>query len=175
MKFGELTQDQLKAILEYDPETGHFTWRVRRNQHAQVGDRAGTISLHGYRRINLGRKLYMAHRLAVFYMTGAWPEADTDHRRGDRDDNRWEKLRPLSRSENMQNLQGAHRDNKTGFLGVAASRDRYAAHIRYGGKNRYLGTFNTPEDAHAAYLKAKAINHPASTLTSGGDHAVATC
>ena len=43
------------------------------------------------------------------------------------------------------------RPNQTGFTGVKLDKGRYAA--RYASK--HLGSFNTPEEAHAAYLKAK--------------------
>jgi hypothetical protein len=43
------------------------------------------------------------------------------------------------------------RPNKTGFAGVKADKGRFYA--RHNGK--HLGSFNTPEEAHAAYLKAK--------------------
>lgn len=160
-----LSHERLLELLHYDPLTGWFTWRVRRNQMAEVGDRAGYINTEtGYRVINIGHKLFLAHRLAWFYVTGRWPAVDIDHERGERDDNRWSKLREATRVENMQNLQGPHRDNKSGFLGVAPAKNRWAAYIRADGKNRYLGSFKTPELAHAAYLAAKAKLHPASTL-----------
>ena len=161
---GSLTQARLKELLHYDPETGVFTWRVRRNQNVPAGHRAGHVNKRGYRMINISHDLYAAHRLAVFYMTGQWPEDDIDHRAGARDDNRWNELRELTRTENMQNLQGAHRDSKTGLLGVAPTRGRFGAYIRANGKNRYLGSFDTPELAHAAYIKAKRELHPAGTL-----------
>lgn len=157
-----VTHERLLELLRYDKRTGLFTWRVRRNQHVAAGDVAGTISkADGYRRINIGRKLYSAHRLAYFYVLGHWPEFDVDHRNGVRDDNRWQNLRPLTRAENMQNLQGAHRDNSTGLLGVAPVRNRFGAYIRIDGKNRYLGSFNTAQEAHEAYLQAKRAAHPA--------------
>jgi hypothetical protein len=160
-----ITHERLLHLLQYDPETGWFTWRVRRNQHADVGDRAGYLSLqNGYRYMNIGGRLYLAHRLAVFYMTGEWPASDVDHQKGDRDDNRWERLRQLTRQHNAQNLQRAHCDNKSGFLGVAPMNGRHAAYIRIDGKNRYLGTYDTPEEAHDAYVAAKRQHHEGNTL-----------
>ena len=43
------------------------------------------------------------------------------------------------------------RGNKTGFAGVKFDKGRYSS--RY--NNKHLGMYNTPEEAHAAYLKAK--------------------
>lgn len=157
------THDQLLALLHYDPATGWFTWRSNRGS-VKAGDRAGTVSKQGYRRINVSGHMVTAHRLAFFYMTGRWPQSDVDHRHGNRDDNRWEELREMDRAGNMENLRSAHRDNKSGLLGVSPCRRRWAAHIRIGGRNRYLGTFDTPELAHAAYLDAKRANHAGNTL-----------
>lgn len=160
-----ITQERLKELLHYEPETGVFTWRVYRCARARAGDRAGSVNKKmGYRFINVDQGMYLAHRLAFFYMTGQWPSKDVDHLKGDRDDNRWEKLRELSRSGNMQNLQSAHRDSKTGFLGVVPSKGRFAAQIRANGKNRHLGMFDSPEKAHHAYLEAKRLLHPAGML-----------
>lgn len=39
--------------------------------------------------------------------------------------------------------------------GVKAKRGRYVARIRTGKRERFLGSYDTPEEAHAAYLKAK--------------------
>jgi hypothetical protein len=161
----QLTHDRLRELLHYDPETGAFTWRVRRNQYAHAGDRAGRISpRNGYRYINIRHHLYLAHRLAFFYVRGKWPSHDIDHVNGRRDDNRWSNLRPVTRGENMQNLRAGHADNKTGLLGVAPVRNRFGAYIRANGRNKYLGSFDTPEEAHAAYLEAKRNLHPAGTL-----------
>ena len=135
-----LTQSRLKELLHYEPETGYFTWRIARNSCSPVGGRAGTLNRKGYRVINIDRALHLAHRLAVFYMLGRWPTVDVDHERGDHDDNRWSKLRELSRAENMQNLRAAHRDNKTGMLGIAPVRDRWGAYICTAGKRSYLGS-----------------------------------
>lgn len=44
--------------------------------------------------------------------------------------------------------------NKTGYAGVSKSWSRYQAHVGYKGKQLYLGSFATPEEAHAEYLKA---------------------
>ncbi|MBT9493914.1 MAG: HNH endonuclease [Paucibacter sp.] len=160
-----ITQERLKELLHYEPETGVFTWRVYRCAQARAGDRAGTVSKKsGYRFINVDHGMYLAHRLAFFYMSGNWPSKDVDHLKGNRDDNRWLRIRELSRQQNMQNLQKAHRDNRTGLLGVIPYKSRFTAQIRAGGKNRHLGVFDTAEEAHAAYLVAKRDIHPASTI-----------
>ena len=45
--------------------------------------------------------------------------------------------------------------NSTGLTGVTIRRGRYEAGITINGRSMYLGTFNTAEEAHGAYLEAK--------------------
>ena len=45
--------------------------------------------------------------------------------------------------------------NSTGLTGVTIRRGRYEAGITVNGRSIYLGTFNTAEEAHGAYLEAK--------------------
>lgn len=42
-------------------------------------------------------------------------------------------------------------------IGVSKRRKKYEARVNKDGKRIYLGTFNTPEEAHAAWKKAKAL------------------
>ena len=87
-----------------------------------------------------------------------------DHINGDTADNRWANLRPATRSENMQNRRVANSNSKTGLLGAKPSRNAFRAQIKISGRCVNLGTFSSPEAAHAAYLTAKAELHPFSTL-----------
>jgi hypothetical protein len=79
-----------------------------------------------------------------------------DHINGDRSDNRAVNLRDVTPKETAQNLRSAHRDSKSGFLGVSPYRKKWAAQIMRAGKLRRLGNFPTPEEAAQAYLQAKA-------------------
>jgi len=64
---GILTQERLKEVLTYDPDTGFFT-RVDHRTKKIV--RAGTVDPKGYRRISIDKAIYLEDRLAVFYVTG---------------------------------------------------------------------------------------------------------
>src|SRR3990167_8503907 len=77
-----LTQETLRALLHYDPESGRFTWLVNRGSRARKGNVAGRITTHSgpfYREIIICRRVYQAHRLAFLYLTGAWPIGNVDH------------------------------------------------------------------------------------------------
>lgn len=157
-----LTQSELKALLDYNPDTGIFTWLVRPNNFVKIGQVAGALNGRGYLTIRVNYVHYPAHRLAFLWMIGTWPKNETDHINGVRTDNRWTNLRDVTKSENIQNLGGPRADNASGFIGVHFAKDRGAwrAGIRVNGKHHNLGYFNTPEAAHAAYLKAKHELHP---------------
>ena len=157
-----LTQDLIRELLHYDPETGEFRWRRastggRRGRSA--GARAGYRLRTGYWFVGLNRRRYLAHRLAWLYMTGEWPPEEIDHVNGDRADNRWANLRLASKSQNMANAP-AKKSNKLGMRGVFKTRNgRYQAQITVNRQVKHLGTFNTPEEARAAYLKASRQGH----------------
>ena len=90
---GMLTQKRLKELLNYNPDTGIFTWRVDRRGGAEKGDRAGSFDEKGNRRaIRIDKKNYPETRLAVLYMTGEWPDYNIYHMNGLAYDNRWENL-----------------------------------------------------------------------------------
>lgn len=161
MAESDLTAARLRDLLNYDAETGVFTRRVRTSNRVKVGDRVGTYSASdGYLRAHIGNRLYLMHRLAWLYVNGGWPAKNLDHANGDRQDNRIANLREAMHRENGQNVV-AHRDNKSGLLGVTWHRQAngWNARICVDGKQRSLGIFQTAEAAHAAYLKAKAELH----------------
>lgn len=108
----------------------------------------------------------MAHRLAWLYVHGRWPDGLIDHKNGDRADNRFDNLRDVAHRVNMQNLRKAFVSSKTGLLGASPLKDgRFGAFIKRDGKSKNLGTFDTPELAHAAYVAAKrVIHHEGNTL-----------
>lgn len=159
-----LTIDDLKTYLSYDPETGVFTWIAKAGNVSKVGEPTGYIDANGYVIIGFARKLHKAHRLAWLYMTGAFPRNQIDHMNGDRTDNRFCNLREATHSQNMRNFRSAASDSKTKVLGVGASGKRYRARISVDGKTIYLGLFDTPEGAHHAYLEAKRKLHDYCTI-----------
>lgn len=160
MQDTNLTQERLKALVHYDPDNGFFTWNMKRRR-CRPGDMAGCRMKHGYICIRIDDILYTAHRLAWFYMTGQWPADQIDHINGVRHDNRFANLREATNLENTQNCVGTlRRSNKSGYTGVRKDRDKWVAEIKTNYKGKYLGRFDTAEEAYAAYLKAKHELHP---------------
>ena len=154
-----LTVEQVREVLNYDQETGVFTWRVRVGSRALAGNVAGSINGRGYLKIELLGRPYQAHRLAWLIMTGNWPESDIDHINGRKDDNRWVNLRAVTHQKNMKN-QPMPSTNTSGVLGVSWDRrdKKWRAQISAGGKKLHLGCFAEFEDAVSA-RKAAEITH----------------
>jgi hypothetical protein len=146
--------------LHYDPEQGIFYHKLTHGR-AKAGDAAGCVHIDGYLRIQVKKRSYAAHRLVWLWETGAWPKRHIDHIDGNKINNRISNLRDVNQSVNMQNLKKASAVNKTGFLGVWFEKgpQKYRAAIRLNGKRLYLGYYATPEEASAAYFKAKKNLH----------------
>jgi hypothetical protein len=156
-----VTQDRVKELLEYDPETGVFVWLISASNAVPKGTVAGTRKANGYSEIKIDWRLYKAHRLAWLYTHGEFPDSFIDHINGDRSDNRISNLRLATKSENGQNQKTARPDNKSGYLGVhwCNREQRWVAQIALHGKKHFCGYFSDPADAHAAYLAKKKEIH----------------
>jgi hypothetical protein len=112
-----LDQKTLKKMLNYDPETGEFTWIMIPNNTIKLGRIAGKLMPNGYTNIRVKKRNYYAHRLAFLWMTGKFPKETVDHINHNKSDNRWNNLRPASYSENMINVKITTR-NTSGCKGV---------------------------------------------------------
>lgn len=161
-----LQHERLIEALAYDPETGVFRWKISPRGNVRAGDVAGCKTDRNYSVIAVDGKLYRAHRLAWFYVTGEWPEAEVDHINGQRDDNRFGNLRVVSNVVNSQNRRRANSNSRTGLLGVFLHKKtgKFQARIMANRILRHLGTFRTAEEAHEAYLTAKRQIHAGNTL-----------
>jgi len=167
-----LTLERVKQLVSFNAETGAFTWNQPVSRKVRPGDKAGSKDAYGYWVLSLDGKKYKAHHIAWLYVHGSMPHEEVDHINGVRDDNRISNLRACSRSQNMQN-KSAYRNNKAGLVGVSPKGSRWAANINVSGKRVHLGTFPTPEEAHAEYLKHKAVLHTFQPTTA--NRSAVTC
>lgn len=142
----EMTQERLRELLHYAPETGVWTWLVTRKVRA--GSVAGTPGGRGYIQIRIDYKRYLAHRLAFLYTIGRWPLHQVDHRDRDRSNNCWDNLREATHQQNCWNRSDA--------LGVSwdDKRQKWSAWI-WSGKTIFLGRFPNFEDACIARRQAE--------------------
>lgn len=152
----ELTAEQLREILHYDPETGIFTWKVRTSRRVKVGDVAGCTGGNGYLRIRVCSRKYQAHRLAWLYVNGTWPKDQLDHINRNRSDNRISNLRDVTNKQNHQNRSKSS-NNTSGHPGVSWHKrySKWQARIRHNYKLIHLGYFDTKEEALSARKAAE--------------------
>lgn len=163
-----MTAKRLRQALDYDSNTGVFVWRHRPDQSQGTNTRwAGKPA--GYQRredarrvIRVDGKLYLASRLAFLWVTGRWPRAEIDHKDTDSGNDRWDNLRPATSYQNRLNKRAR---SCTGIKGIWLDNrpnrwsNMWHASIMVN-KTRYrLGTFNTKEQAAAAYDAASRALH----------------
>lgn len=158
MNFKNLpTLERLEQLLDYDPNTGMFRWKLRGIAWWDMrfcGEPAGHISRWGYRIIIIDYVGYRAARLAWKYWYGTDPTLCIDHKNCNKADDRIENLRQATISQNGQNIHGASRLGLP--KGVCRIKNRYMAQIKISpdAKRTCLGSFATPEQAHTAYVTA---------------------
>lgn len=142
-------------LLNYNAETGIFTWKKNLKGPVKSGDIAGSKHPMGYKSIRIKGVDFLAHRLA-FYISGRNIDGrvQIDHINGDRTDNRLCNLRVATTAQNNQNSP-KKKSNSSGYKGVSfdARRNSYRVRVRANNKVYWVGYFKTPEDAHAAYCK----------------------
>ena len=167
----EITQELVKELLHYDPDTGIFTHKKRDNkwftrtrlQMTWNSNFAGKVAGHSrlthginYRVITIFDKHHAAHRVAWLYMFGEWPKMQVDHINGDGNDNSIRNLRDVSNEENHRNMKLQSR-NKSGCTGVYMHNllNKWTAQIRNEGKTIHLGVFVDLDDAVKARKEAE--------------------
>jgi hypothetical protein len=161
--------DCLRKILAYDDQMAVLRWRVPVSRRFKAGDIAGCARKDGRYVVRVRGSLYYQHRVVWALVHGAWPSGEIDHINGDESDNRIENLRDVSSTVNQQNKRKAFKKSKTGLLGASPAGcpgeiGRYVAFIGGPDGRKNLGYFDTPEEAHAAYVAAKRKIHAGCTI-----------
>lgn len=150
-----VTYERVHELLDYDPDTGVFRWRVTKSG-VRAGKRAGYNHPDGYRYIRVDRVSYQEHRIVWLYIHGYFPENDVDHIDRVRDNNRADNLREVSRQCNLRNSKTSCA-NTSGVCGVHWEKRlrKWGARIAVNGKNKRLGIYDDYEDAVCARLAAE--------------------
>lgn len=158
-----ISQERLKQLIHYNPETGVFIWISKPSKRVLVGSKAGCVTGGGYVQIRIDGRAYRASRLAWLFSYGYMPDDFVDHKNRKRDDDRLVNLRLATPAESTFNT-GAYSNNTSGFKGVAkrvlsTGRVRWMARARLRGKLKVIGSYDSREEAGLAYAAFAKVNH----------------
>lgn len=148
-KRNQISLQRLKELVYYSD--GFLYWN-RKTGRSSAGAKLGSPNSCGYLLAKIDKQSYMVHRLIFMYHYGYLPLV-LDHVNGDHLDNRIENLREATFTQNSMNRPGW---STSGFKGVSKHNQtgKWQARIKVNGKDKYLGLFEHPEDAHQAYREA---------------------
>ena len=155
-----ISHEELLELLDYNPETGEFRWRVngRKRKKGKLAGSKGGGRNGQYLRVKINYVAYYAHILAWFYVHGYWPENQIDHWDGDTVNNRIKNLREATNQQNQGNRK-LNENNTSGYKGVVwFTNDQgwsaWASRIWVNGRMLNLGYFDSKEDAALCYNEA---------------------
>jgi len=143
-----LTQERLKKLLYYDPETGVWTRLISLSPNTKVGEKLYCSEKSDYLHIQIDGKIYKSSRLAFFYMTGSFPINDIDHKNRNTKDDKWCNLREATTSQNCMN-RGLRKDNSSGVTGVSwvEKSQKWRVRVTLNGKSFHLGCYEKFSEA----------------------------
>lgn len=157
----------LKETFDYSPDTGALTYRKPRGS-LPAGRPAGTAVANGYN-VKFNGSYIMAHRIIWNIMTGEWPQHPVRHVNGDKLDNRWDNLAvhtpvrerdPTTRKPVLRNTDRAPAHGVGRVVFAKAGVTKFEANAIVKGERVFLGRFDTPEAARAAFKHATGYTAP---------------
>ena len=113
----------------------------------------GCLSNQGYKVVFLNNKRYSVHRIIAYAFLGLDinnPKQQIDHIDRNKQNNNMNNLRIVSHQENQFNKVSN---------GYTIRGNKYQVRIKLNHQETHIGTFDTKEEAHKAYLQAKEKYH----------------
>lgn len=174
----ELPIELLRRLLRYEASTGHLYWLERTPDlfnggafHTAQHDANLWNAKHaGKRAFNRQRPdgyfvgcvlnlKFRASRIAWALHYGQWPKGFVDHIDGNPANNRITNLRDVTPAGNNKNMKvNARSGSGIGGVGFHAASGKWRARITVDGRERYLGIFDTQEEAITARRAAESVH-----------------
>ncbi len=168
------SQEVLRQLLDYNPDTGVLTWKRRGPEWFVAGKRTPSYTARWWNDCNAGNlafttnkpsghkcgslfgKSVLAHRV-IWKMVHGSDAVGIDHIDGDPANNALSNLRAVEQAENCRNA-AQRKDNSTGVTGVyqVHKANNWHARIYVDKKQVHLGCFEKFEDAVQARKAAEA-------------------
>ena len=145
MKQIPLTQGKFALVDDdiYDL-IGNLKWCLQKGRTVLYATR------HSSRKLPEKRHTIWMHHLVIGKPTKGMM---IDHIDGNGLNNQRSNLRIVTNRQNLQNMKN-HRNGKLSGCYYNKNNNKWQAQIRINGKIKYLGYYNTEQEAHDAYLKA---------------------
>lgn len=138
----DIGHGKITTIDDVDADLAKFDWHVLSGRYA-----ARRLS------VKEGRKYVYLHQI-IFERKYGYKSNDqivADHKDLNIYNNTRENIRVATKVESGRNRKGW---GKSGFKGVSMAGKKFIATIGVNGKTVYLGSFDTPQAAHDAYVQA---------------------
>lgn len=154
-----ISQERLRELLDYNPDTGILTRKVRTSNRIMIGDPLGSLRPDGYLQATVGGKLELVHRIVFMFLFGYLPD-EVDHINGVHTDNRALNLRAATKTTNQHNRR-VRKDSASGVKNVQFNKDAQAwrVRIRDGNKRHFIGDFKDLDEACLAATVAAEKHH----------------
>ena len=154
-----LTFERANELFKYEPETGLLIRKVATgNNRFHAGTPVGCSSPNGYLCVRVDKVLHQVHRVCYLLAYGSLPDdMQVDHINHMRDDNRLCNIRLVDNTTNSRNAS-IGKNNTTGVCGVWVNKrgaKRYCAEIKVNRVKKFLGCFDTLDEAAAARREAE--------------------
>lgn len=172
LKKFDLTQEIVRELIDYNPDTGFCVWKERdvkwfkggiydqcrrmKSWNSRYANKPiSYIHKSGYIRVDILSKVYQLHRIIWLHYHGELPNI-IDHINGDRSDNRIDNLRNISYNENAKNSK-IRKDNVSGIVGVSFNKrlNKWVSTINVNKVQKHLAVHETKEEAIVSRKEAE--------------------
>ena len=150
----------LNWLFRYDNESGKL-FKIR-GSSGKVWNSEREITAHngsGYLHVAIAdsnglQTMFKVHQLIYYMVSGIESLQVVDHQDGNPLNNRFPNLRLTTESVNSRNKR-MRSNNTSGYVGVSwnKQKSKWMAQITIDGKQKYLGYYDSPEEANQARLE----------------------